>query len=305
MAYYGELKRKGEIEDMTMAEFADWFRAHKTHTEPCCALWKDILYGSKKQLFWYCDPYFRTCVDMNQGGALVDLRPYVAKLVRPVGIGTKHVQDASYPFLVQSMYRAGYFTHYAGEGAIKSCKISHGNEEVDLCLCRTQAHFSEQGNRRILTLDPVDIEFSDLKLTLVSTFVFAEATGEIQISRKIVAMSQPDAVVHVNEYLTACYGTTEYPEDMEGIVLRCVGGRETKEIVYHYKCRDAQVADAQRVEALVPQVNTHVSLLPVKGPLGGYVREGYAFSPMFTLGLTGELSNNQEIITCLKLEKAD
>jgi hypothetical protein len=305
MAYYGELKRKGEIVDMTMAEFADWFRAHKTYTEPSCALWKDILCGSQKQLFWYCDPYMRTCVDMNQGGALVDLRPYVAKLRWPVGIGTKHVQDASYPFLVQSMYRAGYFTHYAGEGAIKSCKISYEGEETDLCLCRTKAHYSENGNDRVLTLDPVEIEFSDLKLTLVSTFTFAEATGEIRISRKIVSLSRPEAVVHLNEYLTACYGTTEYPEDMNGIVLRCAGPNEVKEIVYQYKCREESVPEATRVEAIVPQIKTRVSMLPVSKHLGGYFREGYAFSPMFTLGLTGNLSNNQEIITCLKLEKAD
>jgi hypothetical protein len=305
MAYYAELKRKGEIEDMTMAEFADWFRANKTYTEPCCALWKDILCGSQKQLFWYCDPYMRTCVDMNQGGALVDLRPYVAKLRWPFGIGTKHVQDASYPFLVQSMYRAGYFTHYAGEGAIKSCKISYEGEETDLCLCRTKAHYSENGSDRVLTLNPVEIEFSDLKITLVSTFTFAEATGEIRISRKIVSLSKPAAIVQLNEYLTACYGTTEYPEDMIGILLKCSGSNGTKEIAYQYKCREESVPDASKVEAVVPQIKTRVSMIPVTEKLRGYVREGYAFSPMFTLGLTGVLSNNQEIITCLKLEKAD
>ena len=57
MAYYAELRDKGELVDMTMAEFADWYRANKTYTQPECALWKDILYGSEKQLFWYCDPY--------------------------------------------------------------------------------------------------------------------------------------------------------------------------------------------------------------------------------------------------------
>jgi hypothetical protein len=305
LAYYAELKKKGEIEDMTMAEFADWFRANKPYTEPCCALWKDILYGSQKQLFWYCDPYLRTCVDMNQGGALVDLRPYVAKLRWPVGIGTKHVQDASYPFLVQSMYRAGYFTHYAGEGTIKSCKISYGREETDLCLCRTKARYSESGNNRVLTLDPVEIEFSDLKFQVVSTFTFAEATGEIRISRKIGGMSKLEARVHLNEYLTACYGTTEYPEDMEGIILKCIGRNEVKEIAYKYKCREESVAAVRRVEATVPQIDTRVSLRPMKGAFAGYFREGYAFSPMFTLGLTSDLSNNQEIITCLKLEKAN
>ena len=133
MAYYAELRDKGELEAMTMAAFADFYRANKTYSQPECALWRDILYGSEKQLFWYVDPYMRACVDMNQGGALVDLRPYAAKIDRPVGIGTKHVQDASYPFLIQEKYRAGYFTHYAGEGTVKSCKIVYKGEEVDMC----------------------------------------------------------------------------------------------------------------------------------------------------------------------------
>ena len=39
------------------------------YNEPECAPWRDILYGSDKQLFWYCDPYMRACVNMDQGGA--------------------------------------------------------------------------------------------------------------------------------------------------------------------------------------------------------------------------------------------
>lgn len=46
------------------------------------------------------------------------------------GIGTKHVQDASYPFLIQEKYRAGYFTHYAGEGTVRSTKLSYKGEDV-------------------------------------------------------------------------------------------------------------------------------------------------------------------------------
>ena len=177
MSYYGQLKREEKAVDMTMAEFAAWFRAHRTYAEPTCALWKDILYGSRKQIFWYLDPYMRTCVDMNQGGALVDLRPYVAKLVRPVGIGTAHIWDCSYPFLVQSFYRAGYFTHYAGEGSIKSCKVTCEGEEVDLCLCRTRARFSQEGGSRVLTR-PGGNRFRDLVVTLVSTITFPRTRGK-------------------------------------------------------------------------------------------------------------------------------
>jgi hypothetical protein len=305
LAYYGELKKNGQVEDLTMAEFAEWFRENKTYSEPTCALWQDLLCGSSKQIFWYLDPCMRTCVDMNQGGALIDLRPYVAKLDRPVGIGTRNIWDCSYPFLIQAFYRAGYFTHYAGEGSIKSCKISYGSEEVDLCLCRTHAKFCQEGSKRILMLEPVEIEFKDLTISLVSTFTFVEATGEITISRKITAMSESEAQVHLNEYITACYGTTEYPEDLSGVVLRCECAFGVKELDYQYKCREASMVDVARVEAVIPQVGTKLAMFSKAGPVDGYIREGYAFSPMYTLGLTKNLKLNGEMVTCLKVAKAN
>jgi hypothetical protein len=310
MAYYGALKTTGQAVDMTMQEFSGWFREHKTYTEPACALWKDILYGSAKQIFWYLDPHMRTCVDMNQGGALVDLRPYTAKLVRPVGIGTQNIWDCSYPFLIQAFYRAGYFTHYAGEGSIKSCKVSYDEEEVDLCLCRTRARFSQNGTERILTLDPVEIEFRELTVTLVSILVFAEDTGEIKITRRITGLSKPGVAVRVDEYITACHGTTEYPEDLSGVVLRCTGSKGVKDIVYEYKCRTESMPDVEMVEAIIPQVNTRLTVFPAHdiqpGTHGieGYFREGYAFSPMYTLGLAKSLKQNEELVTCLKVVKA-
>lgn len=305
MAYYAKLRDQGLLEAVTMAEFADWFRANKSYAEPECALWKDILYGSEKQLFWYCDPYMRTCLDMNQGGAMIDLRPYVARLEWPVGIGTPHVHDASYPFLIQSMYRAGYFTHYAGEGTIKSCKVRYKGEEVDLCLCRTKATFSQKGNNRMISLAPVDIEFRDLTFSLVTTFTFKENTGEILITRKVSNMSRKGEKVCLDEYMTACYGTTEYPEDMTGIRLNIRNAEEGRTIDYAYRCREERLKEVHRVEALVPQVKTLVSMKPVEGAMEGYIREGYAFSPMYTLGLTKELNDGEEMITCLKLEKAN
>ena len=242
-------------------------------------LWKDILYGSEKQLFWYCDPYYRTCVDMDQGGAIVDL-DHMQPMEIPVGIGGNVHDHISIPYAIHT---DGYFTHYAGEGSIKSCKVSYKGEEADLCLCRTKAKFSEEGNDRILTLDPVDIEFSDLTFKVTTRFIFSEGSSEIKISRIITDMSNPDAKVHINEYITACYGTTEYPEDMNGIVLRCRGKEEEKEIVYAYKCREESVKDAAAVEAVVPQVKTKMTVYPVKGTFEGYFRRVTHFHPCLPL----------------------
>lgn len=304
-AYYGKLKKEGKLTDMTMSEFADYYRGKKSYTEPECALWRDILYGSKKQVFWYCDPYMRVGVNMDQGGAIVDLRPYVAKLNWPVGIGTPHIQDASYPFLIQEKYRAGYFTHYAGEGTVRSAKLCHNGEEVDLCLCRTKAHFSQKGTDRILTLDPVDIEFSDLTVKLQTVLTFTEGSGSIRIDRNVLGMSDPAAEVTINEYLVACYGTTEYTEDMSSLVLSAEKGEKKTELSYEYKCREYTLTEADRVSCRVPPIETVVSMTCEGRAKEGYYKEGYAFSPMFTLGYNGKLGDKEVFTTWLNLEKAD
>ncbi len=305
MGYYGNLKKEGNLIDMTMSEFADYFRKNKSYEQAECALWKDILYGSEKQLFWYCDPYMRVCLNMDQGGAIVDLRPYTSKLDWPIGIGTKHITDASYPFLIQEKYRAGYFTHYAGEGTIKSAKLTYKGEEVDLCLCRTKAVFSEEGNTRIVTLNPVEIEFQDLTILLQTKVYFEQGSSCIKTERFIISMSDPAAEVELNEYMVACYGTTEYSEDMTGILLGCQSATESKNITYGYKCREEQLMGAKEVSAVVPQIETKVSMTADKEAVCGYMKEGYAFSPMFTLGYTTKLKDKEVFATWLKLEKAN
>jgi hypothetical protein len=205
--------------------------------------------------------------------------------MRPCGVGTKCLQDASYPFLVQSLYRAGYFTHYAGEGAVKSCKFSHGGEEVDLCACRTRASFSEEGDTRIVTLDPVDIEFADLTMHVQSVFRFAEGSGEIEIVRQVIDTTDPEAEMTIDEYLTGCYGTTEYAEDLTGVRLTLEGRAGTETIDYAYQCREAEVPDIELVEALVPQVDSRLTMRADGDDAVGYFREGFAFSPMYTIGI--------------------
>lgn len=297
MEYYGSLKREGKLTDMTMSEFAGWFRENRGYA-PESALWRDILCGSGKQVFWYCDAGMRCCLDMNQGGAMIDLRPYAAKLHIPCGIGTKNVQDVSYPYLIQANYRAGFFTHYAGEGTIKSCRVSCRGETTDLCLARTRAAFSEENGVRTLTLKPVELVLGGVKVTLQSVYRFREGAAGLETERRIVSVSDPEAEVTVEEYITAAYGTTEYPEDMTGITLRA----GSAQLDYAYKCREISGVGAAVAE--VPQIKTRVT---VSGSGSGecYAREGYAFSPMFTLGLRAKLREKESFVSWLRLERAD
>jgi hypothetical protein len=304
MAYYGRLKSEGKALDLTMSEFADVYRKDREYSQPECTLWNDILYGSNRQEFWFADPWMRFCLDMNEGGAMIDLRPYAAKLIRPCGVGTKHIQDASYPFLVQALMRAGFFTHYAGEGSVKSARFGHRGEEVDLCACRTTASFTEEGSVRIVTLEPVAIEFEKFSIDVQTIFRLTEGTGEIEIVRKIVGTTDPNADVTIDEYITACYGTTEYPEDLAGVRLSIAGASGVESIEYEYKCREAVVEGVTLAEALVPPVDTRLSMRTVGSDVAGYFREGFAFSPMYTIGMKKVVKGQGELRTWLKVEKA-
>ena len=106
--------------------------------------------------------------------------------------------------------------------------------------------------------------------------------------------------------MTACYGTTEYPEDMSGILLSCEGtsDSENRTISYEYRCREADLFGAKAVSAVIPAIETKVSMT-ASDNADGYIREGYAFSPMFTLGYKKILTDKEMFATWLKLEKAN
>jgi hypothetical protein len=152
-------------------------------------------------------------------------------------------------------------------------------------------------------LDPVDIEFYDLTVKLQTKIYFEEGASNIKMERNILEMSNPDAEVTINEYIVACYGTTEYPEDMTGITLSVDNGAKT--IDYAYKCREESKVGAKNVSATIPAIETKVSLTTDAEDAEGYVKEGYAFSPMFTLGYTKTVKDKEVVTTWLNLEKAN
>ena len=55
----------------------------------------------------------------------------------------------------------------------------------------------------------------------------------------------------------------------------------------------------------MPPVKTRVILECEASRKEGYVKEGYAFSPMFTLGYKAVLKAGEGVTTWLRLEKAD
>ena len=301
MAYYGKLKREGKLLDLTMSEFADFYRkCHPDYKRAECALWKDILYGSDKEYFWYADPNMRACLDFNQGGAMVDLRPYAARIPQRTGIGTENVYDASYPYLIQINYRAGYFTHYAGAGTVKSCKVSYHGKSADLCLCRTMARYEKVDGGVRLIADPVTVTLDGLDVVIQSTFTFEEGTGRVVTKREILNDLHGEEV-SIEEYFTGAFGTTEYQADMTKLTLGV--GREKMNFTYYGKKIEKQNnGKALTAFVTIPDIQTKVEM---GGDVDRYkVEEGIAFSPVYHLSLTKTLSKGV-VETWLKLAKAN
>lgn len=252
MAHYGQLKREGNAVDLTMSEFADVYRKDRPYAQPECTLWKDILYGSRRQHLWYADLWMRFCLDMNEGGVMIDLRPYAAKLVRPCGVGTSHIQDAlrthsslnrqceldtSLPMRVREPSRAA-------SSDIRARKW--------ICALAEPEPSSPRKVTPYLDPDPVEIQFKKFTIGMRSVFRLTEGTREMLIIRKIVSTTESNAKVTIDEYVTACYGTTEYPDDLMGARLTLKGTFGTESIDYAYRCREAVVKGVEVAEAIVP-----------------------------------------------------
>ena len=92
---------------------------------------------------------------------------------------------------------------------------------------------------------------------------------------------------------------------MSNVKLSITDGSKTEKIDYAYKCREAQIAGATEAVAVIPEIGTRVSLSCEKKEAADYIREGYAFSPMFTLGYTTRLKDKEVFATWLNLAKAN
>ena len=56
---------------------------------------------------------------------------------------------------------------------------------------------------------------------------------------------------------------------------------------------------------MVPPIRTVVSMTASGRDAAGYYKEGYAFSPMFTLGYKGIIKEKEAFTTWLKLARED
>lgn len=300
LRYLVELKRQGNVEDLTLAEYARWHRKHLPIGGTQTYWAKEMLYGSGKHYFWFIDPAQRVLIDATQGGSIGDLRPYVGKVPVSTGPDTPHRQIGSYPYLIQSQYRTGNAHHHT-DGARTTLLLSDGNETIDFCKLRAKiAGVDRAEEATTVTLTPIHFRFaSGLEGNLVTRYHFLSG-GVTRIERSIMDLSYPAAELTLSEYFKGAPGRTEYPEDLRGIRL-AVNGAAPAETDFDYSGTELISLGATSVSAWVPQTNTHVKLCADGETQSGTIRIGHLFSPYFTLILTHQLKGNGTILTCLNL----
>ena len=228
---------------------------------------------------------------------MIDLRPYVARIPQQTGIGTENVYDASYPYLIQINYRAGFFTHYAGAGTVKSCKVSARGQSADLCLTRTMAKYDRVDGGVRLTADPVSLNLGGLEVVVQSIYTILEGEGRVITERNILNDLGGEEVIFT-EYFTGGFGTTEYQADMTKITL----GVDGEEMQFSYHGKKITKDNADRAYVKIPDVYTTVSM----GGEGvrATVEEGIAFSPVYHLEVSKTV-NEGGVKTWLSLQKAN
>jgi len=302
LRYMAGLKEQGELTALTLAEYGDWHRAHKPAGTPEVYLAKEMLYGSGKHYFWYCDPAWRLTIDASQGGSIGDLRPYAGKAAVATGPDTPHRDIGSYPYLIQSQHRSGN-AHHCYDGARTTLLLTHGGETLDLCNYRTKvATVARTDDATEIRLAPITFGFADGLAGLLATTYRFTRDGVLHIARAVSELSDPSATLEAAEYFKGAPGRTEYPEDLHGIVLETDGPAGLRHEFDYSGCW-LESPHARRAVAIIPQVNTRLELSADNGtgPATAAVCAGHLFSPYFTLKLTRTLRGEGTLKSCLKI----
>lgn len=303
LQYLAELRDKGEIEAVTFSEFAKEYKKQVAIGKPSVAFAKDILMGSGKQYYWICSPSYRILVDTFQGGSIGDFRPYASEYAAITGPDAKNGRYLynTYPYIIQSQYRTGYKTH-STDGTRTTLIMSHNGENLDMCDYNTTVEaIDRQGDVCTLALKPVEVKFSDGFTAKIQTVYDFMDDGKMLITRRVLSKSDANAELKLQEYVKACYGFIEYPEDMKDITLYCDG---EKVIDYTYRNTQYKKEGGKAVSAIIPEITTKVELRPDGDADLVWVREGNLFSPYFTLAADYTINQDtKEIKTWLQIKK--
>lgn len=298
LEYLAALRDDGKLIDMHLSEFGEYYKENIPLGTTDIGVGKDILFGSGKHYLWVFNSSYRVLVDTFQGGSIGDLRPYIGNYEAFTGVDSNRALMNSYPYVIQSQYRSG-LKHHHEDGARTTLLVTHNDETLDMCNYTSKIENVERlGNDVRLSLKPVTMKFKDGFEIEIKTEYDFKVDGRIGITRKI--LNGDVSKVSLCEYVKACYGFTEYPENMKEIYFKVDNERIAD---YKYNAKEYAKTSAQSVSAVIPAITTEVELKP-EGKAKGVICDGHHFAPYFTLKLKYEpYENTGEVKSWLNIKK--
>ncbi len=181
LKYFAELKKENKLQDMTMREFAQWYKSNKDYSNIDKCFWKDILSDSDREVFWACGNKYRATVDFAFGGAITDLRAYAGRMEMPTGADTRALWNGSYPMVLNTYRRAGKGSF--GRPSIFNTAIRYKDSYMELSSIRTKAKsIDDKGN--ILEVEPVKFKVEGMEIELQHIYRFNE--NEVVLETKLL-----------------------------------------------------------------------------------------------------------------------
>ena len=280
LEYLATKRDEGRVQDMTMREFAAQFRQLAKPGDPQACHWSDVLTASRRQMFWFANAHYRIAADLVAGGAICDVRPYCGRISGDLGPDTPGRWNGNYPFLMSAELRGGHWrNHFA-------CVVRIGKDARSIMDYRLGSTTTREADTWVLRVNPVEMQIGEHKVTLCSALRF-DKTGCITIERTILE-STADQVV-IREEFCGSWGTTEYPEEMRGIVLQAfdLSGRLDENILT-YQGITKRLASPRSVSARIPQVNCEI-VLSSESADTAETFTGVLFNPGYTIALEKSL----------------
>lgn len=297
LAYLAKEETDGRVRTSTMSGFAHDFRKISTPGSPSLCHWKDELTQSQREIVWLCNSHFRIALDMNAGGAIVDLRPYRGRLDRNLGPETAAKWNGSHPFVISSELRGG------PEQSVQTFEIAFGEATIRGIERRGFASVERLSNRNgwAVKITPLTYEVGGIEVEISSTWEFDD-TGDFCIRRTVTRISQADARIRLSELLRGTWGTTEYPESIDDgyLVLATKNGIESK-IPIKLSGGEPVAADATSTEVFLRDGNFRLRLDGNGDSRTGSLTDGTLFLPHYTLRLGKDVGLNETLVTWLKI----
>lgn len=296
MDYLEQKTLEGKAQIMTMAEFGEWYMENVKVATPEVNSWRDIICGSRRTMYWYIDPMMRVAFDGNIGGAICDLRPYAGRLNKDTGPDTDNLYNMNQPYLISAEMRGGVH-----DGSLHTLKVIINSKEYCIALKRTS--FEVQGNSEVRIM-PITIKTDGVHVTFDSLIKF-DGMGGMEITRRLLDVSDETAEIHFIEYDRTCFGETQYQGDMRACRMYVENSEDISGMKYCYSSAEVCKQNVRRIGAIYPQIGTEIEMNILSDHTDGKAEDGYLFKPFITLSATRLMKKGEELKVCLKIKQAD